>query len=71
MHNTMISGVAAIGSNPGPAWTAIGTGDFNNDGKSDIVLRDDTGAVAVWLLDGTHIIEAGTAGAPGGDWLVV
>ena len=36
-----------------PAWTIQGVGDFNRDGKSDLVWRHTgTGEVAVWLMDG-------------------
>jgi FG-GAP repeat len=27
-------------ANPGPSWRAVGTGDFNGDGKSDILLQN-------------------------------
>jgi hypothetical protein len=35
------------------AWTIVGVGDFNNDGKSDILLRNTTnGRNVVWFMDG-------------------
>jgi hypothetical protein len=27
-------------SSPGPSWKAVGTGDFNDDGRSDILLQN-------------------------------
>ena len=33
----------------------VGTGDFNGDGKSDILWRDTAGDVAVWQMNGTQI----------------
>jgi hypothetical protein len=38
------SGVIA---NPGAAWHVEGTGDFNSDGKTDLMLQNNSGASAV------------------------
>ena len=40
--NTVIGG-GAISPNPGPSWKAIGTGDFNGDGLSDILWQNANG----------------------------
>jgi hypothetical protein len=32
-------------------WAIVGTGDFNGDGKSDILWRDRGGNVSIWLTD--------------------
>ncbi len=35
-------------------WKVVGTGDFNQDGKPEILLRDETdGWTHVWLMNGT------------------
>jgi hypothetical protein len=34
MKGTNVIGAASLG-NPGPDWHIMGTGDYNNDGKSD------------------------------------
>ena len=36
-------------------WTVVGIGDFNGDGNSDILLRDNSGNLAVWYIYG-HIV---------------
>ena len=46
-------------------------GDFNGDRRSDVVLRHSSGAVAVWLMDGTAIAGVGLVGNPGSSWQVV
>src|SRR5208282_1329720 len=38
-------------------WTIVGTGDFNGDGKSDILWRDTSGDVAIWEMNGTTILN--------------
>jgi Subtilase family/Bacterial pre-peptidase C-terminal domain/FG-GAP-like repeat len=38
------------------SWRMEGAGDFNNDGKSDIIWRNyRTGENAIWLMDGTTL----------------
>jgi hypothetical protein len=44
--------------------------DFNRDTKSDILWRQTSGTVAVWLLDGPTVIGSGTLGAPAADWQI-
>ena len=52
MNGTTEDTWAYIG-NHGTYWDARGVGDFNGDGSSDIVFRNNNGMVGVWLMDGT------------------
>ena len=36
-------------------WKPVGTGDFNNDGKTDIFWRHNNGSLSVWLMNGTTL----------------
>ena len=46
--------------NPGPAWQAIGTGDFNEDGYSDILWQNtNTGQISIWEMNGNSLIGGG------------
>jgi hypothetical protein len=44
-------GVATIPT----AWAIDKVGDFNRDGKADILWRHTSGTVALWLMNGTTI----------------
>jgi len=50
MNGTSIISGANVGSNPGAARHAVGTGDFNADGKADIIWQNTDGTPAVWLM---------------------
>jgi hypothetical protein len=48
-----ISNIKWISQGVDTNWEIVGTGDFNNDGKTDILWRNKvSGAVAVWNMDG-------------------
>jgi hypothetical protein len=39
-------------------WSLAGTGDFNQDGQSDLVWRNGSaGKNAVWLMNGTSLSQ--------------
>jgi hypothetical protein len=43
------------------AFSVVGIGDFNGDGMSDILLRDGSGDIAIWEMNGTTIINSDIA----------
>jgi hypothetical protein len=66
-------GSAAQALAPTP-WKLINAADFNGDGLADAEWTDpNTGRLAVWLLHGTHLLEAGPPlhGPRGPGWSVV
>lgn len=45
-------------SAPGQSgWRVVGTGDFNNDGKADLVFQHNDGTIAFWLMNGTNLVS--------------
>src|SRR5262245_14700482 len=50
-----------------------GTGDYNGDGKSDILWQGKDGTPAIWLMDGTDVLSISAAGSfnPGSDWHLI
>jgi hypothetical protein len=54
-------------------WSVAGTGNFNgfHDSFGDILWRDNlTGSVAIWLMNGLAIQQAGTIGALPSNWQI-
>ena len=70
MNGTNLISGQNVGFNPGPAWhVLIGTGDFNGDGKADILWQNTDGTPAVWLMNGTSLISGANVGFdPGSSW---
>jgi hypothetical protein len=33
----------------------MGAGDFNGDGKSDLLFQNDDGTPTIWLMNGTSV----------------
>ena len=69
---SQLVGNGYVGWTPGKDWVAKGTGDFNGDGKSDILLQNATdGTCYIWELNGTsQLVGNGYVGwTPGKDWV--
>ncbi|MGB8515658.1 MAG: hypothetical protein WCE24_23090, partial [Pseudolabrys sp.] len=74
MNGVNATAVGAVGPfNPGPSWHIEGTGDYNDDNKSDILWQNDNGTPAIWTMDGMNVISVGAAGSfnPGHDWHII
>ena len=56
---------------PGTSWDAVGTGDFNADGKADILWQNTDGTPAIWMMDGTTLTGMGVLPSPGMDWHLI
>jgi hypothetical protein len=40
-------------------WRIVATGDYNGDGKADLIWRHQvTGMMAAWLMNGTAVSES-------------
>ena len=58
---------------PGRAWKAIGTGDFNDDGHSDVLFQNtSSGQVSIWEMNGNSLIGGGAVSTnPGPSWRAI
>jgi hypothetical protein len=70
-----LNGITVTSTNsPGGAtadWVIARVGDYNVDGKSDILWRNSTsGALVEWLLNGATVISTGSPGVATSDWQV-
>jgi hypothetical protein len=46
----------------GQGWIPISSGDFNRDGKADVLLYNrDSSQLAVWIMNGTTVSQGGEA----------
>jgi hypothetical protein len=41
-----------------PQWRAVGTGDFNGDGKWELVFQHNDGTLAFWTMDGVKLTSS-------------
>jgi Ca2+-binding RTX toxin-like protein len=61
-----VSGLTAIA----PNWNPIAIGDFNGDGRDDLLWRDNGNQVAVWLMNGFTMQSSTIGPATIADWQV-
>jgi hypothetical protein len=59
-------------ANPGSSWREVGTGDFNGDGKADILVQNSSnGQVWEYDMNGNQIASSSNVAIPGSAWHVV
>jgi hypothetical protein len=55
----------------GDGWSILDVGDFDGDGKSDILWQQlSTGQVYIWLMNGTTIVGNASPASPAPEWQV-
>lgn len=69
MNGITVDSVASFGQVP-TSWQIAGTGDYDGDGKFDILWRDTSGNTAIWLMNGGQVKAAGSLGLVAPVWSV-
>jgi hypothetical protein len=62
-QDSVLGGGAIAAS--GAGLTYLGAGDFNGDGKADLLFENASGVYSTWDLSGSAVIGGGAIGSPG------
>jgi hypothetical protein len=63
--------VSYVSCSPKPFVGIYNTHDFNSDGFSDLLWQNNSGNLAVWLMNASAVISSGALGTVPGTWSVV
>jgi hypothetical protein len=69
MNGAQLSQSTGLGSAP-TTWSIVETGDFNGDGKSDILWQDTSGNVAIWFMNGAQVTQSAGVGSVPNVWSI-
>ncbi len=61
---------SAFVANVATTWSIAETGDFNGDGKSDILWRDTSGNTAIWFMNGGAIMSSASVANVATSWTI-
>jgi lipopolysaccharide export system protein LptA len=67
MNGTTVASQATL-TGPGLTWSVVGSGDFNGDGKADILFQNFDGTPLIWTMNGATITSTTTLSNPGIAW---
>ena len=69
MNGASILSSGGLGNIP-TTWSVVATGDYNGDGKSDLLWRDTSGNTAIWFMNGATVLSTGSLGNIPTSWTV-
>ncbi|MGE5525102.1 MAG: FG-GAP-like repeat-containing protein [Rhodospirillaceae bacterium] len=55
VHGTSASTPQTTTMSGGIDWTIVGNGDFNGDGRGDVLWQHDQGLIAIWNMNGASV----------------
>jgi hypothetical protein len=75
MNNATLAGSAFLNpSNAGnTTWKVVAIGDFNGDGKVDVMFQNTNGSLGIWYMDGLNLasVVMTNPSNPGAGWTVI
>jgi hypothetical protein len=69
LTNGAVTSTASLGTVPA-AYSVDLTGDFNGDGKSDIVWTHTSGARSIWFMNGATAASIASLGTVASAWVI-
>jgi hypothetical protein len=69
MNGATVLSAGGVGSVP-TTWSIALVGDYNGDGKSDLLWRDNLGNIAMWFMNGVTVSSAAGVGNIPTTWTV-
>jgi FG-GAP repeat len=69
MNGAAVLSAGGLGTIP-TTWSIALVGDYNGDGKSDLLWRDMTGNTAIWFMNGSTVASTGGVGQIPTTWTV-
>ena len=73
VNGSFVGNAANSYNNPGISWTVVGTGDFNGDGRDDVLWSNTSGDITNWLgqANGNFVGNAAISyNNPGASWSI-
>jgi len=68
MSDTTLIHGANVDINPDSSWVVKGVGDFNADGKAELLWQKTAGTPAIWIMNGTSFASSSNLANPGSTW---
>jgi hypothetical protein len=69
MNGAAVSSTGGLGNVP-LAWSIVETGDYNGDGRSDLLWRDNLGNTSMWFMNGVAVSSTAGVGNIPTTWTV-
>ena len=69
MNGAAVLAAGGLGNVP-TTWSIVQTGDYNGDGKSDLLWRDTSGNTAIWFMNGLSVASSAGVGNIPTSWTV-
>jgi hypothetical protein len=69
MNGAAVSQAGGLGTIP-TAFSIVQTGDYNGDGKSDLLWQDTNGDTSIWFMNGVTVSSGGAVGTISTPWTI-